>query len=1689
MKNVKQKSKKIISFLLTLVMIVPAFPLKTEAVVRNTYDDASYTSLRKLEADEAADEKIIFDKADSSTYGFLDHTLYDVNVFENPYHYDGDKSIRITENSNGLRIEYDTNPEYANMFILKSNKTYDFTRDYNTLYMYGYEINGAQDLESFHSNIDVWSDQIGGNHDNLPMPFSENGNVLHPTTTDGRFTFRFVDSSKVTIRTTWGYQIDKILVRRNGTKFNVTECGSYDGTYFASETTDNNTKIYLGTPTKSGQYFCGWDVDVHDLPITVGYSKDYKTLYFTGTERLPRGQIYNIDIKPRWTTDNTSKLIISTATGSTTETGHFLSTTSISNPDPMTGTVYFDLDPNLVKGTDASYKYRTNKTATLNFNSWQLKRGDGKIGDLYGELINNNYTFLGINGQTDTLIAQYSGTFPVGNYIPEHKNGLAFVGWYTRSLTEAQYKSGEAKQYLVADPSAPFFDLNKYITSQNQRLILYPLFVNMEASGFSKDSSNLHKFITGPKNDGKAGGFIIYNLNWNTVNNSKFGTRYQITKTINGSLEQQEAPYNKSDITKSVVYYKGSSQESTITNQGALHLQTGNIEAITLPRNGQYNLTIAGAIGGYRNPGHGGVISLKDAYLTYGKTLSWEIGEAGKYAPAGPPFLAGDATAINNLVCNGTGSHGGWGGNRDGERITNYWFNDVDPAYGKVFSSWYSIEDHTYVHGDDCPDGNGFENIGASGTDDKCKSHVCGWHASSNVDNGHAYSDCEEWKGDVGPSYWAAYHSPVSRPSGTGGGATVIWSSYNKTTKFNATLFAGAGGGAGGGTTNGDSVAHTYKSSSYLNDAPKNTNPGANGAGGLDGTIKSNGNGSAGQNVLTNDAQGAIQYNTSKISYGNNGGNGYIKLEFKDYTQSGSDADLKLQDINAPNIPTAKIDPLTGEYVTEAASKPFHRRVVWNAPSDIGTRYSFKVEMINTDSIYNRNVIARSPWHTVDVKSEVYGYLCKYDQSPTAVKPSQYNESGWIFVPASQTHFDMPMIENNTIYTKRNLHVCAIDHAGNISEVLNMNLAADGEDLVYYTTQINIGQKNEANFYPHNENNNIYFVKGSTNDVVSEFKLSYFGYTEVPQGTANKINFSKYIATLDNKKQTIREDSKSAPTKYEYENSIDVLKVSSYTNAHTTGLILNGNSNFNNNKDRYLTSITTSIKAAYDARLITIIPESGCYLRNRNGQYDTKTSANNYDDWNRFYGYNTSNQGAKNLQGWNRRRNDTTNNWIAKTVRNLKNKDVPVSLDDDNYIKLMVDSAPPKITVLDDRFVPNESDDYSNYDPRITEKTDIEIKYEDFNLDGKKSDLESYYGSGVDMNNNSQGRIEIIVDEEQGPTGPNGTHPCAPLVIYNYNSIPSGWPVKIVPDANGKTGTITFTVDPKSPAFKDMAGFVTIEIKVTDNVGNTSSQKFRILIFDVASEIKVVETMQNANGSNEITRRADRQAVANDARSKGATDIEAKNAFFAGEQGQVMIETVGYVDLVEVNFNTNDGATDRGCKQQGRHATNPCDLDAKAREENIKKLSIHFPAELGGEETHIFEDGIETDIPYRVTRDYQTRFWGTSSSLFRPTLIATLPNNTVGGMEIEYTKDSDGNIVMKTSGPDAGTPERSYRACSLTHYFYTPLYSKDGIYVTSVIIHKYDDLSHKDFTYEVHPRFVIGKDNVTHAFRDTIEDN
>ena len=157
-----------------------------------------------------------------------------------------------------------------------------------------------------------------------------------------------------------------------------------------------------------------------------------------------------------------------------------------------------------------------------------------------------------------------------------------------------------------------------------------------------------------------------------------------------------------------------------------------------------------------------------------------------------------------------------------------------------------------------------------------------------------------------------------------------------------------------------------------------------------------------------------------------------------------------------------------------------------------------------------------------------------------------------------------------------------------------------------------------------------------------------------------------------------------------------------------------GNSNFNNNKDRYLTSITTSIKAAYDARLITIIPESGCYLRNRNGQYDTKTSAKNYDDWNRFYGYNASNQGAKNLQGWNRRRNDTTNNWIAKTVRNLKNKDVPVSLDDDNYIKLMVDSAPPKITVLDDRFVPNESDAYSNYDPRITEKTDIKIKHEDF---------------------------------------------------------------------------------------------------------------------------------------------------------------------------------------------------------------------------------------------------------------------------------------------------------------------------------------------------------------------------------------
>ncbi len=291
------------------------------------------------------------------------------------------------------------------------------------------------------------------------------------------------------------------------------------------------------------------------------------------------------------------------------------------------------------------------------------------------------------------------------------------------------------------------------------------------------------------------------------------------------------------------------------------------------------------------------------------------------------------------------------------------------------------------------------------------------------------------------------------------------------------------------------------------------------------------------------------------------------------------------------------------------------------------------------------------------------------------------------------------------------------------------------------------------------------------------------------------------------------------------------------------------------------------------------------------------------------------------------------------------------SVDKKHNIEIVCDSTPTTI------MIPEEYDvDENGYVPIIEEDVTIPIKYADFVKNVDPSNPE--YGSGVNTKN-----ITVTLTQEQTDDGG------APYIqVFKDDTLSEIIKIK---ESSAYTGEIDLTFNPSK--FSEISGFITIKIDITDNVGITVSKEYRFLVMRLETSLKnTVKASKYFNTS----------------------------AFAQGENGQILIESNGFIDKASIAF--------------------PSTLDSLAAEEksnagNVENGYWHVGRVLSDTYPRDNAGNITTVLP-----QMQTKLWGTTH---------------LGGMQ--------------WNGSDY---EHSY----LTHYFYAPLYTQKGKYPVVVTIYKTD---------------------------------
>jgi len=230
---------------------------------------------------------------------------------------------------------------------------------------------------------------------------------------------------------------------------------------------------------------------------------------------------------------------------------------------------------------------------TCSFSEWKLSL------PFVGKLVGNTYTYLGSQGNTDTIIAQYaynSITLP-----PVYRNGYSFGGWYY----DASYSKFAGKAGGTITPTS--------------NITLYAKWVDLLL--ISEDNYNA--------NSGKG----AVNLSWSQSDgNTKAYCLYQSLDATN---------WNK---------IAGATDISETFNANQSYSYTGNSSTYTVPYTGLYSLTAYGAQGGNasngKTGGKGGYVTC-NTWLTKGEVITVIVGGQNGYN--------GGGSATNSNYGNGGG--------------------------------------------------------------------------------------------------------------------------------------------------------------------------------------------------------------------------------------------------------------------------------------------------------------------------------------------------------------------------------------------------------------------------------------------------------------------------------------------------------------------------------------------------------------------------------------------------------------------------------------------------------------------------------------------------------------------------------------------------------------------------------------------------------------------------------------------------------------------------------------------------------------------------------------------------------------------------------------------------------------------------------------------------------------------------
>ncbi len=292
-----------------------------------------------------------------------------------------------------------------------------------------------------------------------------------------------------------------------------------------------------------------------------------------------------------------------------------------------------------------------------------------------------------------------------------------------------------------------------------------------------------------------------------------------------------------------------------------------------------------------------------------------------------------------------------------------------------------------------------------------------------------------------------------------------------------------------------------------------------------------------------------------------------------------------------------------------------------------------------------------------------------------------------------------------------------------------------------------------------------------------------------------------------------------------------------------------------------------------------------------------------------------------------------------------------INADKKHEIMIVCDSTPTTI------MIPEEYDvDENGYVPIIEEDVTIPIKYADFVKNVDPSNPE--YGSGVNTKN-----ITVTLTQEQTDDGG------APYSqVFKDDTINNILEIK---EVSPYTGEINLTFNPSK--FADISGFITIKIDITDNVGNTVSKEYRFLVMRLEANLK--NTVK-------------------------ASKYFDTSAFAQGENGQIVIESNGFIDKASITFTT--------------------ELDSLAAKEKSNAGSIDNPSWDVGRTLNDTYPRDENGTVTTVLPQMQTKLWGTTH---------------LGGMQWNGS---------------------NFKHSYLTHFFYAPLYAQKGKYPVVVTIYKTD---------------------------------